>query len=42
MALLADEDLAGKVPKTDSSEKLLETVGYYKNEYGQKVFGVVR
>lgn len=42
IALIADEDMQGKVPKLEnSSGKKLRNVGYYKNEYGQIVFGVI-
>lgn len=41
MALLADEDMLGKRPKQEVTQKILRTIGYYKNEYGQKVFGVI-
>ena len=43
IALLANEDMQGKTPKLDSSkERKLENIGYYTNEYGQKVFGVIK
>lgn len=43
MALLADEDMRGKTPRIyNSSDKKLENIGYYTNEYGQKVFGIIK
>ena len=43
IVLLANEDMQGKVPKLDNSQdKKLNNIGYYKNEYGQKVFGVIK
>ena len=41
MALLADEELMGKIPRAaDYKEKKLQSFGYYINDYGQKVFGI--
>lgn len=35
--------MQGKVPKLDNSQdKKLNNIGYYKNEYGQIVFGVIK
>jgi hypothetical protein len=35
IALLANEDMQGKVPKIDNSQdRKLQNVGYYTNEYG--------
>lgn len=43
IVLLANEDMQGKVPKLDNSQdKKLNNIGYYTNEYGQKVFGVIK
>ena len=43
IALLANEDMQGKVPKLDQqSDRKLQNIGYYINEYGQKVFGVIK
>lgn len=43
ICLLANEDMQGKVPKLDNSgDRKLENVGYYTNEYGQKVFGIIK
>ena len=43
MALLANEDMQGKTPKLDNSgDRKLDNIGYYTNEYGQKVFGVIK
>lgn len=43
LALLANEDMQGKVPKIENgSNKKLQNIGFYTNEYGQKVFGVIK
>ena len=42
MALLADEDMMGKTPKENSLlDKKIKNIGYYTNEYGQKVYGII-
>lgn len=42
MALLADEDMMGRTPRENSdSVHKVQNIGYYKNEYGQKVFGII-
>ena len=42
MALLGDEELMGKTPKTESRAKAeWQDIGYYTDEYGRKQFGVI-
>lgn len=43
IVLLANEDMQGKVPRLDNvQDRKLENIGFYTNEYGQKVFGIIK
>lgn len=42
LALLADEDMLGKHPKVTQEKQKMPNFGYYRNEYGQKVYGIIK